>query len=44
MGFILRAIYKRLGEKTSIKVQIGKLSLAVTRKIKVKINKRETKP
>ena len=44
MGFILRAIYKRLGEKASIKVQIGKLSLAVTRRIEVKINKRDTKP
>ena len=44
IGFILRAIYHKFEEKASLKVQIGRLSLVVTRKIEAKINKRDTKP
>jgi len=44
IGFILRGIHHKFGEKASLKVQIGKLSLAVTRKIEMKINKRDIKP
>jgi len=44
IGFILRAIYHKFKEKASLKVQIGRLSLGVTRKIEVKINKRDIKP
>ncbi len=44
MGFILREIYKKFERKASLKVQVGRLSLALTRKIEVIINKRDAKP
>ncbi|MFW9939872.1 MAG: acyltransferase family protein [Candidatus Thorarchaeota archaeon] len=38
MGFVLKAIYKRWGEKASIKVQVGKLSLAIATRIENRLN------
>ena len=44
IGLILRGIYMKFQEKASLKVQIGRLSQAVTQKIEVIINKRDAKP
>jgi hypothetical protein len=44
IGFIFRGIYKKFKEKASLKVQLGRLSQAVTRKIEAIINRREVKP
>ena len=44
IGFILRGIYKKFGEKASLKIQLGRLSQIVTRKIEARISKRELKP
>ncbi|MFX1530088.1 MAG: acyltransferase family protein [Promethearchaeota archaeon] len=38
MGFVLKVIYKRWGEKASIKVQVGKLSLAIATRIENRLN------
>ncbi|MHA1985063.1 MAG: heparan-alpha-glucosaminide N-acetyltransferase domain-containing protein [Promethearchaeota archaeon] len=43
IGFILRGIYHKFEEKASLKAQIGRLSLILTRKIEMKINKRDLK-
>ncbi|MFX0163969.1 MAG: acyltransferase family protein [Promethearchaeota archaeon] len=42
IGFILRAIFKRWGEKASIKVQIGRLSLGLATKIEKRLNKKHS--
>lgn len=44
IGFILRGIYKKFKEKASLKIQIGRLSQAVTRKIEARMKKRKIKP
>lgn len=44
IGIILRGIYKKFGDKASLKVQIGRLSQIVTQNIETRINKRELKP
>jgi len=42
IGFVFRVIYKRWGEKASIKVQIGKLSLDITTRIEKRLNKKKS--
>jgi hypothetical protein len=41
IGFILRGVYKMFGEKASLKLQVGKLSQTVTRRIELRINEKE---
>lgn len=41
IGFILKGVYKIFEEKASLKVQIGKLSLAVMRRIELRINRQK---
>ncbi|MHA2182936.1 MAG: acyltransferase family protein [Promethearchaeota archaeon] len=40
IGFVLRVIYKKFKQKASLKIQIGRLSQAVTLKIETRLNKR----
>ncbi|MBY8983711.1 MAG: DUF1624 domain-containing protein [Candidatus Lokiarchaeota archaeon] len=44
IGFILRGIYKKFGDKASLKLQVGRLSERLTRNIEVRINKKKPKP
>jgi hypothetical protein len=44
IGFIFRGIYKKFKEKASLKVQIGRISQIVTRKIEARLNKKDVKP